>query len=838
MTSGSTEEVPGDIDDAAPSLRSADSQPGGLGAERAAAGLASPADPAGLEYATAEPTAPADGDEAGAPDFPADAFRPDADIPADGLPAGDDPEPDPDATRLDSRALDLRSPSDFVAADPDATRPDSDGLPLSTGATAIASEHPSDSGATQLTPGATQLTADATQPTPEEAFDPDATRLGGTRIEVPGPVGAPAPAPGRSVSRAASARRVLTPGAMLDDRYHLVAVAAVRGPVTLWRGDDRILARAVAVRVIEHGPDRPDGGEDPGSVEDSDGEALDRAADVLLSAAINSGRLVHPGAASTYDATTIDSTTGRISYVVSEWVEGVSLARLLSDGPMRPQRAAAIVLAAARVVAAAHARGLIHGDLHPDDVIVSGHGPVKVTDLEIGAAVAEIGGDPGDISPADVPDGRDRDLLALGALLYAALTARWPLAADRGLPAPPTVPDGRICTPRQVRAGVPRELEAVTLAAMGDDRSHRQALPSAAALVAELEQLAPPGDELLDPDAAEDFANQPMGVLHTRDAQIRTNQTRPVRPRGSHAQGSRSPEARAPRTQAPRTPSQGGRPVGPPTQGTRTPAGPGQGGYATTGYPSPGYGAGGGLGEPAPGYGPAGYGTSAYQTPGYQTGPRYLDPRRTPPDVGGRRPGPPPRRRSVAVPLIAFITVVAVVAIIIVAVRKTNGGSPGSGASTSPTVAASAAALPTPQVNAFDPLPGDGVEGNSHLSDLIDGNPATTWQTEQYNQQITATKAGVGVIFDFGSAVRPRTLTIRGLQGATTFEVRAGDSAPTRVTAVTAFPKIAGPTTLSTGDTIQIAASEAHRYWLVWLTALPLVNGKYQATIGEITFRS
>nr|MDT0665706.1 hypothetical protein [Micromonospora sp. DSM 115978] len=95
---------------------------------------------------------------------------------------------------------------------------------------------------------------------------------------------------------------MLSPDTVLDRRYRLRNPVTTRGPVTLWRGDDEVLARAVAIRVVEHG-----GGGDGTDI----GDRV-QAGRMLLEAAVNSGRLVHPGAASTYDATVTTTDTGQV----------------------------------------------------------------------------------------------------------------------------------------------------------------------------------------------------------------------------------------------------------------------------------------------------------------------------------------------------------------------------------------------------------------------------------------------------------------------------------------------------------------------------------------------
>jgi hypothetical protein len=184
-----------------------------------------------------------------------------------------------------------------------------------------------------------------------------------------------------------------------------------------------------------------------------------------------------------------------LAYVVSEWVLGISLLDLLRDGPLLPERAAVILLSVAKVIAAAHAVGVTHGDLHPGDVVITSHGLVKVLDLEMRAALGE----------RTEAERETRDVIGLGALLYASLTARWPWGDGRGLPAAERDSNGGCRSPRQLRAGVPRELDTLAMAALGTaadrrtdaalpgesrPRSPERARPTAAEMVDELQTIA------------------------------------------------------------------------------------------------------------------------------------------------------------------------------------------------------------------------------------------------------------------------------------------------------------------------------------------------------------
>jgi hypothetical protein len=279
--------------------------------------------------------------------------------------------------------------------------------------------------------------------------------------------------------RAAAVRTTLHPGVLLDGRYQLRRYISSRAEVQLWQGEDQVLARPVAIRLI---------------IDDGLPTSLE-GVDRLLAAARRSGQLVHNSAASTYDATTTEADGMRLAYVVSEWVLGISLLDLLRDGPLLPERAAVIQLSVAKVIAAAHAVGVTHGDLHPGDVVITSHGLVKVLDLEMRSALGE----------RTAAQRETRDVIGLGALLYASLTARWPWGDGRGLPAAERDSNGACRSPRQLRAGVPRELDALAMAALGTaadrrgdagsagetrPRTPERARPTAAQMVDELETIA------------------------------------------------------------------------------------------------------------------------------------------------------------------------------------------------------------------------------------------------------------------------------------------------------------------------------------------------------------
>ncbi|UMG94195.1 hypothetical protein [Nocardioides sp. TF02-7] len=116
----------------------------------------------------------------------------------------------------------------------------------------------------------------------------------------------------------------------------------------------------------------------------------------------------------------------------------------------------------AGALATAHAKGVAHGRLNPENVLVDRFGAVRLIGFSVDAALHGL------------PDGRlEHDLQDLGGLLYCALTATWPGPSASAVPGAPHE-HAAVLAPRRVRAGVPRPLDHLWSALCRDDRSHRR----------------------------------------------------------------------------------------------------------------------------------------------------------------------------------------------------------------------------------------------------------------------------------------------------------------------------------------------------------------------------
>ncbi|HKE65316.1 MAG TPA: protein kinase family protein [Micromonosporaceae bacterium] len=223
----------------------------------------------------------------------------------------------------------------------------------------------------------------------------------------------------------------------------------------VWRGLDVVLRRPIAV-VLRH----------PGG----------HAAGEMMSAAVAASRITHPHLVDVYDA--IDE--GTRAYVVREWVDGAALRELVADGPLDAGRATAVAHAVASAVAAAHATNMVHGNVQPGTVLIADDGRVVLADAR-----------------ADSDASMERDIRAIGGVLYAALTGYWPhaeLGPDRLIDGVRDA-DGLLASPRQVRGGVPPTLSDLAM----DLLDSALAPPSAEALAMEFARLdTDSGDEFFD----------------------------------------------------------------------------------------------------------------------------------------------------------------------------------------------------------------------------------------------------------------------------------------------------------------------------------------------------
>jgi hypothetical protein len=277
---------------------------------------------------------------------------------------------------------------------------------------------------------------------------------------------------------------------LVAGRYRLLAPLGTGGMGTVWRAEDTVLGRAVAVKEVTF----------PHGLSDEDRDVLrERTRREARAAA----RLDHPSAVTVYDVVEEDGAP----YLVMELVEARTLSQVVrSDGPLSPQHTARVGLALLGALEAAHAHGIVHRDVKPGNVLLS-EGPaalerVVLTDFGIASSAGDSSitstglllGSPSYIAPERARGQAPRpasDLWSLGATLFTAVEGRPPFDGGDPLTTVTAVVTGDHA-PFE-RAG---PLQAVLSGLLERDPARRMTVPAARR---ELEGVA--ADAGLDPDA-------------------------------------------------------------------------------------------------------------------------------------------------------------------------------------------------------------------------------------------------------------------------------------------------------------------------------------------------
>ncbi|MDQ4102944.1 MAG: serine/threonine protein kinase [Actinomycetota bacterium] len=228
---------------------------------------------------------------------------------------------------------------------------------------------------------------------------------------------------------------------MVAGRYRLDAVLGRGTMGTVWSAHDEVLGRAVAIKEVLLPPGIPDA-----------------EADALRERSLREARAIaalsHPNVVTLYDV----AREGAAPFVVMELVASRSLAELLQDGGLPPQRVIAIGAAVAAALQAAHAAGITHRDVKPGNVLMAHDGRIKLTDFGIARNPADqtltatglMLGSPAYIAPeiaSGGPVNPASDLWGLGATLFAAVEGRPPYDAGTAMATVAAVVQGEVPRP-------------------------------------------------------------------------------------------------------------------------------------------------------------------------------------------------------------------------------------------------------------------------------------------------------------------------------------------------------------------------------------------------------
>ncbi len=260
------------------------------------------------------------------------------------------------------------------------------------------------------------------------------------------------------------------------EKYEIADVIGQGGMATVYRARDTRLDREVALKVMH--PHLQ-----------SAKEARERFSREALSVA----RLQHPGIMEIYDYSGEGS---EVSFIATELLTGPTLRRFADEHPEIPAEiAACFIIAVARALKVAHAEGIIHRDVKPENVLLHRNREVKLTDFGIAqlldaqsmTSTGQVLGSPGHMAPEQVEGNESTersDLFSLGTVLYLLATGRLPFSGRNPHQVLKQIVDGKYPDPLHVRPSIGTILRAIIVRCLQVDPERRY--PNAAELEADL----------------------------------------------------------------------------------------------------------------------------------------------------------------------------------------------------------------------------------------------------------------------------------------------------------------------------------------------------------------
>lgn len=277
----------------------------------------------------------------------------------------------------------------------------------------------------------------------------------------------------------------MQPGTIVAGRYRIVRHLGSGAMASVHLAEDPVLGRQVAIKSVHAAP------------ESELGRRIRREAQL-------GAGLTHPHLVTVFDT----SAVGDEVVIVMELVPGETLDAALARGPLEPARAVAVLRAVAEALDHIHARGVVHRDVKPANILLSERGTVKLADLGVATSdeatrITRTGGvlgtaaymapeqfDPGPVTPA-------ADVYALATVAFQALTGRKPYTGATFFEVMARVREGEPPDARTVRSDLPEPVADALRRGMAREPDARPI--TAGALVDELEAglrpAAPPSPE-------------------------------------------------------------------------------------------------------------------------------------------------------------------------------------------------------------------------------------------------------------------------------------------------------------------------------------------------------
>ncbi|MDR3278063.1 MAG: protein kinase, partial [Oscillospiraceae bacterium] len=254
-------------------------------------------------------------------------------------------------------------------------------------------------------------------------------------------------------------------GMLLDNRYEILEKIGAGGMAVVYKARCHRLNRLVAVKILK---------------EDLAGDDEFRRRFHTESQAV--AMLSHPNIVAVYDV----SRTGNIEYIVMELIEGITLKQYINrKGLLNWKEALHFAAQITKALAHAHAKGIIHRDIKPHNIMILKDGSVKVADFGIAQLLSSQNtltqGSMGSvhyISPEQAKGGRvdaRTDIYSVGVVMYEMLTSQLPFVGDSAVSIAIQHISAIPLMPRDINPDVPPGLEDIAMHAMEPDMNMRYA---------------------------------------------------------------------------------------------------------------------------------------------------------------------------------------------------------------------------------------------------------------------------------------------------------------------------------------------------------------------------
>jgi eukaryotic-like serine/threonine-protein kinase len=310
-------------------------------------------------------------------------------------------------------------------------------------------------------------------------------------------------------------------GEVIAERYDLLELVGTGGMSSVYKAHDRLLERNVALKVLH-----PHHSADQEYVERFRREARAVA------------QLSHPNIVTVIDR----GDAGGHQFIVFELIDGENLKELVDrNGPLPAQRAVGLALAVAEGLAFAHAHGLVHRDVKPQNVLLNGDGEAKVTDfgiarsLDVEHGMTQTGTVLGTSNYLSPEQARGKtvtaatDIYSLGVVLYELLTAEVPFPGENFVAVAMKHVNEPVPNVLERRPDVSARLAAAIGRALQKDPAQR--FTSMDEFASELRQCL---DEPHSPDGDQTFVTPGDGAHTTVTDGVAVRERAPARPRRSN----------------------------------------------------------------------------------------------------------------------------------------------------------------------------------------------------------------------------------------------------------------------------------------------------------------